>query len=424
MNQPEISKQDREILRDLARRQAGLAASDVNRERIALWYDHNDGHGSRPMIHLELGTFAHEVISPLLRCSTHAARQIEMNLYNNFANQEFFDDDRVTPDYYPVCYDSDFRLFNLDVKVEHTSDADGNTSLGHHFVSQITDLEEDYPKLQATRYEASAGTLADKIAFLTDLFGDILPVRPEMGCLYCVPTQYLLHIMSMETMMYSLYDYPDLFRKMMNRIAEDTNAYYRMLEKKGLIWPTVGHNPLGQGSWCYTRELPGEEEAKKRPLTTRDVWGFLDSQETVGISPEMYEEFIFPCYREIAPNYRRLSYGCCEPVHPIWKNCLSKLPNLRKLSISPWCDEAYMGEQLRGTNIIYHRKPSPNFLGVGATLDEDAFRDHIRATVRAAKGCKLEITQRDVYTINHDISKARRFVQIIREETEDAYSLT
>ena len=83
-----------------------------------------------------------------------------------------------------------------------------------------------------------------------------------------------------------------------------------------------------------------------------------------------------------------------------------------------------MGEQLRGTNIIYHRKPSPNFLGVGATLDEDAFRDHIRATVRAAKGCKLEITQRDVYTINHDISKARRFVQIIREETEDAYSLT
>lgn len=60
MNQPEISKQDREILRDLARRQAGLAASDVNRERIALWYDHNDGHGSRPMIHLELGTFAHE----------------------------------------------------------------------------------------------------------------------------------------------------------------------------------------------------------------------------------------------------------------------------------------------------------------------------------------------------------------------------
>ena len=37
-------------------------------------------------------------------------------------------------------------------------------------------------------------------------------------------------------------------------------------------------------------------------------------------------------------------------------------------------------------------------------------------TLEAAKGCKLEITQRDVYMINKDISKARRYVSIIREE--------
>ena len=75
-----------------------------------------------------------------------------------------------------------------------------------------------------------------------------------------------------------------------------------------------------------------------------------------------------------------------------------------------------MGENLRGRRTIFHRKPSPNFLGVGETLDEEGLRGHIRKTLRAAQGCELEFTQRDVYTINHDEEKVRRFIAIIREE--------
>ena len=185
-----------------------------------------------------------------------------------------------------------------------------------------------------------------------------------------------------------------------------------------MILPTVGGESLGQGSWCYNHELPDWEEAKKRTLITRDVWGFMDSQETVGISPAMFEEFIFPCYKKISEQYGLLSYGCCEPVDPIWDNCISKLENLRKVSISPWCNEEFMGERLRGSKVIYHRKPSPNFLGIGTTLDEEAVRAHIRTSLMAAKGCKMEITQRDVYSINHDIAKAKRYVDIIKEEIE------
>ena len=86
----------------------------------------------------------------------------------------------------------------------------------------------------------------------------------------------------------------------------------------------------------------------------------------------MYEEFIFPYYKRISDLYGIFSYGCCEPVDPIWDNCLSKCENLRKISISPWCKEELMGEKLRGTKVIYHRKPSPNFIGVGKELDEEA----------------------------------------------------
>ena len=194
-----------------------------------------------------------------------------------------------------------------------------------------------------------------------------------------------------------------------------------MLEEKRLILPTTAFENVGQGTFAFTRELPGAETLKERPFTTSDVWGFMDSQETVGISPDMYEEFIYPCYKKISSQYGLLSYGCCEPVHPIWDRCVSKFENLRKVSISPWCDEEFMGEELRGSRVIYHRKPSPNFLGVDPVLNEEALREHFRATLKAARGCKLEFTQRDVYTLHNNIEKGRRYIQILREEIENCW---
>ena len=113
-----------------------------------------------------------------------------------------------------------------------------------------------------------------------------------------------------------------------------------------------------------------------------------------------------------------VSYVCCEPVHAIWEPCLSKVKNLAKVSISPWCDEHYMGERLAGRDIVYLRKPTPNLLGVGSTLDEDEVRRHFSATARAARGCCLEIAQRDVYELHNTPDKVRRYVELIRQTLE------
>lgn len=414
-----ISEEDRAILREVAKKQSELAAQEKNIRRREEWYRHNSLQGEKPLIHLEMWTFSQEILPQRLKCRGGFAREVETQLYCNFLNQELFDDDRVTPDCYELNYDTEFTLFDISIKIDHTEGADGKESLGHQFESVVQDLEEDYGKLGKSRFGVDIETTMAKKLAIEEAIGDILPVRLKMDCLYSVPTQMLVHFMSMENMMYNMYDYPELFQEMMERIAEDTLAYYRLLEEKKVILPTVGDEGLGQGSWCYNRELPGWEELKKRPFTSQDVWGFMDSQETVGISPEMYEEFIFPCYQKIAGQFGLLSYGCCEPVDPIWDSCLSKLDNLRKVSISPWCNERFMGERLQGSRVIYHRKPSPNYLGVGSLLDEEAFRQHIRTSLEAARGCRMEITQRDVYTINRDEAKARRYVEIIREEIED-----
>ncbi len=414
-----ISGEDREILREVAKKQLELANEPENLEKKKQWYLHNALLGEKPMIHLEMWTFSQEILPQRLKCQGEFARQIETSLYCNFLNQELFGDDRVTPDYFPMNYETYFQLFDIPVQVNHTDNLQGEESLGHQFVSVLEDLEEDYHKLKSSRFGVDLEATAAKEQAVGGAIGDILPVKRTMDCLYSVPTQMLVHIMSMENMMLSMYDYPELFLEMMDRIAEDTLAYYRYLEEQRLILPTTSFESVGQGTYSFTQELPGWEEWRRRPFITKDVWGFMDSQETVGISPDMYEEFIFPCYQKISQQYGMLSYGCCEPVDPIWERCISKLPNLRKVSISPWCKEEYMGEQLSGSKVIYHRKPSPNFLGVNPVLDEEAFRAHIRKSLHAARGCHMEITQRDVYTIHHDIEKARRYVQIIREEIED-----
>lgn len=224
-------------------------------------------------------------------------------------NVEIFGDDSVLEPYFPIRRTAAIKPFGLSVTVEH-----GSGDLGHHFFEYIHDLHDDFGKLQKSEFLFDADYF-DRLRDECDsVFGDILPVRFVGSGLYVCLTQDLVHIMSMETMLLSMYDYPELF----------------------------------------------------------------------------------------------------------W-HLLSRFTNLRRISISPWCDEQMMGQALRGKRIVYHRKPSPNFLGVGDKLDEEGLRAHIRQTVDCARGCTLEFTQRDVYTVHGSTQKVARYVEILREETQDCY---
>ena len=403
---------DREILRELAKKQMEIANSQKNLDIVSQWYRHSARKPGRPMVHIEIDTFKEEAIEPKMRCISPQARELEYKLLHSFSNQELFGDDKPVPPYFQIEWKSWFNLFGFEIGRTYAEGESGK-SVGHHFNHVISDLEDDYEKLGKSTFGVDEAATKEALSLAEDCFGDILPVKMGMGCLYAVPTQQIVHMMGMENMYISMIDYPELFSEMMNRIADDYIAWFDSIEQGGYLLPTAGFEHLGQGSFCFTDELPAAP-----PVTQKDVWGFMDSQESVSISPDMYGEFIFPCYKKVSSKYGLFSYGCCEPVHPVWKY-LETLDNLRKVSISPWCDEEFMGEQLRGSKIIYHRKPSPNFLGVEPILDENAVREHISKTMKAAQGCTLEITQRDVYTVHNNIDKVRRYVEIIRECAEE-----
>ena len=78
-----------------------------------------------------------------------------------------------------------------------------------------------------------------------------------------------------------------------------------------------------------------------------------------------------------------------------------------------------MGERLQGTGITFLRKPPATILGMDTpVLDEEATLACFRKTAKAAKGCKLEIAQRDVYMIGNSAKKVKRFVELARKGLE------
>lgn len=404
---------ERDYLRDLAIKQLEYSQLPIMKQREELWYKHNDLLGDRPMIHVEADTFEKDIL-PASRCNSEAAKRIELQLNRAVLNHEMIGDDKVIPSSYGACWDQKFIPFELEVNAKHSKD-----SVGYQLLNPIRNLQEDMDLLKPSVFSVDKEKKLGWKAFVEEIVGDILPVKMEAGFFGIGLTCHVVRIMGMETMLYSMIDYHDEFHDMMKRLTDDYVSYLKWMEGEELLVLNNDVSGVGMGTFGFTRDLPKKDSAGSRRISSTDMWGLMDSQETVTISPDMYGEFFFPYYDEVSKHFGLLNYGCCEPMEKIWAKYISRFQNLRKVSISPWCDEEYMGEALRGTKVIYHRKPSPNYIGVGEALDEGAFSEHILKTIRCARGCKLEFSFRDIYTLGGNVGKARRAVEIVRELIEE-----
>lgn len=77
-----------------------------------------------------------------------------------------------------------------------------------------------------------------------------------------------------------------------------------------------------------------------------------------------------------------------------------KIPNLRKVGVSPWAKEEVMSERL-GSNYVYARKPNP--ANVAIKTDPDVIRRETESTVKLCQkyGCPVEFVLKDISTVSH-----------------------
>lgn len=402
-----ISGQDRQILRQLAQKQLAFANSPRNDEILKQWDALANGRRENPTVRLLFSNFPNEVVYPRMRCEGARARELEEMLLSTMVGRELFDDDTPISPTFDIRWKTWVHPFGTQ---PHITKAEGEGAMGFHIDPIIDDLAEGMDLLRGGSFGVDRQATAELEEAANEAFGDILPVRKVMPSLTGMMTNPLVHLMGMGNYYLSMYDYPDELHEAMDMAATVYEQYYDFLENEGLLLPTNGISPINQESFAFTSELPTENVTK-----TTQCWGFLESQETTAVSPDVFGEFVFPYQDRLAKRFGLLSYGCCERVDATWPDYLSKWKNLRKLSVSPFNNEQQVGEYLRGTNVVYYSKPRAEYVTNRGPLDEEALRAYFKGVCEAASGCLFEMAQREVGTIFGDFERGRRYVQIARE---------
>lgn len=384
-----------------------------------MWYALNDAHpGARPPVIIETWTFDRDFMpESILQCVSEVGRGIETQLLRNLRNHEIIDDDKVISDTFDIGWFIDYDEFGVKIETEQVEDAQG-IKTGFRYLHPIKNLERDLPILRPSSYCVDRQKTYEWQAFLTDLLGDILPVVIRTGTFgSTMLTNRVVELMGMEAFFTAMYDQPEAVHSLMAYLRDNALSMMHWAESEGLLRLNNGNQDSFGSSYNFTTRLP---RTPQNGVQLSDMWGCTNSQETVGISPRMYREFCFPYYREVCEPMGLLYYGCCEPAHPFWGE-ISQLPHLKKVSISRWCDQNFMGEALRGNEVVFSRKPDPNFLSVDDHLDEEAWAGHILETLKATQGVFVEFIVRDVYTVHGNLDNARRAVDIARKVISQSF---
>jgi hypothetical protein len=411
-----IIPSDRRTLRELARRYVELAHDPKNVERRELWYRHNDLEPSRPLVLIESFPATDEYVTEKdLVCREQWARDLEHWFRVQTCHFERIDDDHVVEPYLNTNWRVGVSDYGVTVDRHYSGERKRKDRVEGSYVweAALQDFDRDFEKLHPRTFSVDRdGTLAWK-GHLEDVFDGVLPVRIRGGYWWTTGmTITAIDFIGLENLMLMMYDNPEGLHRVMAFLRDDHIAFAEWLEREGLLTLNNENDYVGSGSRGHTRQLPKPDWKPGDPVRLRDTWVLSESQETVGVGPKQFEEFIFPYQKAITERFGLLYYGCCEPVHSRWE-VVRRFTNLRSISISPWCDERFMGEAM-GRSYVYSRKPNPTLIST-KEWDEDAIRTDVRNTLRAARNCNVEVVMKDVHTLAGQPWRMGRWVQVARE---------
>jgi hypothetical protein len=404
-----ISPKDREVLRRLATQVAELAARPIEQEKRDLWYRHNALQPTRPLVFCDPENGWNEIVTAdQLECKGERARRWEMVLRKEIFWGAEMCDDRVTMPHFAISHvytESDWGVHET-----RTGGQDGG--------SYVWDAPiKDYAQLESLRFPqitVDYGATERVLALAKDVLGDLLKVRLRTVWWWTLGmTWTAIRLRGLEQLMYDMIDQPRGLHRLMAFLRDGHLAKLDFLEENGLFSLNNDDTYVGSGGFGWSHELPQADFCGR--VRTRDMWGFGESQETVGVSPQMFEEFILPYQVTILDRFGLNCYGCCEPLDKRWR-VVEQIPRLRRVSVSPWADIEDMAEKL-GDRYIFSMKPSPTDLAM-PTFDEERVRREIRHALRQSRDCRVEVVMKDNHTIGNDPDRVKRWVQIVREEAE------
>lgn len=406
-----FTEKEKEVLKDLAKRTAEIAALPIQTERKKLWSRHNDLKTDQPLVFIDPENGWNEcILAETLVCQEPLARVWEMYLKKQIFWFENMKDDKVIEPYFDVPHSFSDTGWGLEVKKEG-----GGNDGSFKILPTLNDYEDDFSKIHYPELIIDEKESQMALELASEVFDGILTVRQKTSWWWTLGmTMDYIYMRGLEPFMCDFLLEPEYVHKTMNLLCEGVLKRLDMLESNHLLSANTDGTYVGSGGFGYTEQLPKPDV--NSAVRTMDMWGFVESQETTAINPEQYGEFIFPYHKRIAERFGLNCYGCCEPYNPRWKY-VKQLPRLRKVSCSPWSDWDKIRDEL-GKNYIASVKLSPTPLSM-YPMNEENVRKEIRNALRNTEGCIPEFIMKDNHTLGGNSFNAVRWVEIIREEIQN-----
>lgn len=394
-----IPETDRAILRNLAETVAEIAALPIQKQMAAAWTQLNQRERSRPLVWInEIPWHEMNVNGELtLQTSNPLCRQVEEQLRRTIYLWRHMRADMVVEAkfYSPlVIHDSGFGI-SEDVETIRL-DAQSNI-VSREFHPQIQS-EKDIAKIKNPVITHDEIASEANYQTLQSIFGDILPVE-KCGIVHrwFAPWDELIRWWGVQEAMMDLVLRPELVHLVMERLLEAYLSRLEQWEQLNLLSLTAGNYRVGSGGLGYTADLP-QSDFNPRQVRPQDQWGCATAQIFGDVSPEMHEAFALNYERRWLERFGLNYYGCCEPLHGKL-HILAKIPNLRKISMSPWANIEKAAEAV-GIRYVLSHKPNPAVVASEAWNIEQA-RKNLEPVLEQTRGNAIEIILKDISTVNY-----------------------
>ncbi|MFI5387154.1 MAG: hypothetical protein ACHQ50_13665 [Fimbriimonadales bacterium] len=403
-----MEQHDIEVLRELGRQVAEIAALPAQEETRRLWWALNGLRPVRPLVMIdELPWNEMDVDGDLVaEAQDPFCRGLETTLRRTLYQWRHFPVDMVFESEVYIPKTIRTTGFGLVVQGATLSMESENEILSHEYGDQLSD-EEDVHRIRTPELSLDEEATARDEARAHEIFDGILDVRMQGW----IPPFYLWDDIVTwrggEAVLYDLIDRPDHMHEIARRYTDASLGMLDQLEEKGLL----GYNaPLVHCTGAWTDELPAPGFDPARPRA-KDNWTRGASQILGSVSKTMYEEFEIKYVSRWHARFGLTNYGCCDPLHDR-VDLIRRIPNVRKISMSPWAD-VDKGAEAIGRDYVFSWKPNPAGLAMDS-WDAGAVEADIRHTMEACErnGCALGITLKDISTVRHHPERVWEWARI------------
>jgi hypothetical protein len=269
---------------------------------------------------------------------------------------------------------------------------------------------EDVVKLRAPSHAIDEEATARDAARVRDLLGDILPVNVDRGPACRVwradLSTDLGHLRGIEHFMLDMSDNPQWLHRLLAFMRDGVLRSQEQAEAAG-DWGLCNHE---NQAMPYAEELE-DPAANVCGVGRERLWAFAAAQEFTAVSPAMHEEFLLRYQIPILARFGLVAYGCCEDLTRKI-DMLRAVPRLRRIAVAPAADVRRCAEQI-GTDYVVSYRPSPTDM-VGYGFDEDRIRAILGRDLEACRGCHVDVTLKDVETVEGDPTRVRKWVSVAR----------